>query len=259
LNVKTVTRRLLAFAIALAATSGVVAQGKSAELFADGTFNAAEVTLSEGETMLIRGVAFSTPVRRDVPIRSGDRIRTGRDGRVQLRFADGAQMSIQGSSEFMVDSYVFDQDRQRSFFALLKGSIRVVSGRIGKRDPQDWRLTTPTATIGIRGTEFTVDQTICPASGCTDGLVAGLKVAVIAGRVAVTNLAGTVEVPAGATLALADARTRPDAVSPATIAPARPPGRARPTDSPKVGPSAPPPGTAPLDLQPIEQGRFGER
>lgn len=255
---KTVTRRLLAFAITLAAMSGAAAQGKSGEVFADGTFNAAEVTLSEGETMLIRGVSFSTPVRRDVPIRSGDRIRTGRDGRVALRFADGAQMSIQGGSEFRVDSYVFDQDRQRSFFELIKGSIRVISGRIGKRDPQDWRLTTPTATIGIRGTEFTVDQTVCPVSGCADGLVSGLKVAVIAGRVAVTNLAGTVEVPAGATLALADAQTRREPVSP-TVTPARPPGRSRAAGAPAVGPAAPPPGTSPLEFQPIEQGRFGER
>ena len=240
--------------------SSVSAQGKPTEVFADGTFNAAEVTLSEGETMLIRGVSFSTPVRRDVPIRSGDRIRTGRDGRVQLRFADGAQMSILGGSEFRVDSYVLDQNRQRSFFALIRGSVRVISGRIGKRDPQDWRLTTPTATIGIRGTEFTVDQTVCPPSGCTDGLVAGLKVAVIAGRVAVTNLAGTVEVPAGATLALADAQARPGSVLPTTVSPGRPSsGRTRPADAPKAGPSAPSPGMAPLELQPIEQGRFGER
>jgi hypothetical protein len=251
---------LFAFAIMLAAMSGAAAQGKPAEVFADGNFNAAEVTLSEGETMLIRGVSFSTPVRRDVPIRSGDRIRTGRDGRVQLRFADGAQMSILAGSEFTVDSYVFDQTRQRSFFALIKGSVRVISGRIGKRDPQDWRLTTPTATIGIRGTEFTVDQTVCPPSGCTDGLVAGLKVAVIAGRVAVTNLAGTVEVPAGATLALADANARPGTVLPSTVSPGRPSsGRVRPADAPKAGPSAPSPGMAPLELQPIEQGRFGER
>jgi hypothetical protein len=251
---------LLAFAFTLAAVSVAAAQGKPGEVFADGTFNAAEVTLSEGETMLIRGVSFSTPVRRDVPIRSGDRIRTGRDGRVLLRFADGAQMSIQGGSEFRVDSYVFDQDRQRSFFELIKGSIRVISGRIGKRDPQDWRLTTPTATIGIRGTEFTVDQTVCPASGCTDGQVPGLRVAVIAGRVAVTNLAGTVEVPAGATLALADAQTRPAApASPTTVTPVLPSGRTRPADTPKPGPSAPPADMMPLEYQPIEQGRFGER
>lgn len=245
----------------LATMSGAAAQGKPVEVFADGTFNAAEVTLTEGDTMLIRGVSFSTPVRRDVPIRSGDRIRTGRDGRVQLRFADGAQMSIQGGSEFRVDSYVFDQTRQRSFFELIKGSIRVVSGRIGKRDPQDWRLTTPTATIGIRGTEFTVDQTVCPASGCTDGMVSGLKVAVIAGRVAVTNLAGTVEVPAGSTLALADVQTRPAPVpAQPAVTPVRPSGRTRAADSSVTTPSAgPAPAASGNTIEPIEPGRFGER
>jgi hypothetical protein len=171
--------------------------------------DAAQVMLSEGTTMLVRGTSFSTPVRREVPIRSGDRIRTGPDGRVHLRFADGALMSIQPGSDFRIEAYAFDAVRQRSFFVLMQGSVRAVSGSIGRRDRDDFRLKTPTATIGIRGTEFTVEEAVCPPAGCAAGTAAGLTVAVIAGRVSVTNEAGSIEVPAGVTLRVRDARTAP--------------------------------------------------
>ncbi|HYF58759.1 MAG TPA: FecR family protein, partial [Burkholderiaceae bacterium] len=204
---RNVTLRLLAAALWLAAVPAAAQRVASVAPAAEASPDAARVLVSEGETMLVRGASFSTPVRPEVPIRSGDRIRTGADGRVQLRFADGALISIQPGSDFRVEQWAFDASRQRSFFQLVQGSVRAVSGAIGKRDRDDFRLKTPTATIGIRGTEFTVDETACPSAGCPAGVEPGLTVAVIAGRVAVTNSAGSVEVPAGATLRLRDART----------------------------------------------------
>lgn len=189
--------------------------------------DAAQVLRSDGQTMLVRGSAFLSPVRAEVPIRSGDRIRTGPDGHVQLRFADGGLISIQPGSDFRVDSWVYDSQRQRSFFELMQGSIRTVSGRIGKRDPEDWRLRTPTATIGIRGTAFSVHEApSCPVAGCPAGIEPGLTVEVTEGRVAVRTAAGATEVPAGATLRVRDARTVPSlATAPARQAPAARPAR----------------------------------
>jgi hypothetical protein len=208
-----VTQRLFAAGLVLAATLASAQPARTVPAAGGAPVaeraDAAEVMLSEGDTTLVRGGSFSTPVRRDVPIRSGDRIRTGPDGRVQLRFSDGAMMSIQPGSDFRIDTYAFDAVRQRSFFELMHGSLRAVSGSIGKRNRDEWRLKTPTATIGIRGTEFTVDETVCASAGCPAGAAAGLTVAVIAGRVAVTNEAGSVDVPAGATLRVRDARTVP--------------------------------------------------
>ncbi len=238
-----VTRRLLACALAVAA--GLAwAQGPSSEAPPP---DAARVLRSEGTTMLVRGASYSTPVRTEVPIRSGDRIRTGADGRVQLRFTDGALISLQPDTDFRVESYAFDASRQRGWFDLVQGSMRAVSGRIGKRDRDDWRLRTPTATIGIRGTEFSVEHASCGAS-CPAGVEPGLVVAVHAGRVAVSNSAGSVEVPAGRTLRVRDASTEPvlAAVSGPT-APGRgarrageaPTGAARRGDA-FVGPPEPP-------------------
>jgi len=171
--------------------------------------DAAQVLVSQGASTLIRQSSVSSPVRTDVPLRSGDRIRTGADGHIQLRFTDGALISIHPDSDFRIERYAFDPVNQNSFFELAKGAIRAVSGRIGKRDREDWRLKTPTATIGIRGTEFTVEERVCAAAGCLSGDDPGLTVVVIAGRVAVSNQAGAIEVPAGSTLRLRDSGTVP--------------------------------------------------
>lgn len=211
--------------------------------------DAAEVMLSEGDTILIRGGSFSTPVRPDVPIRSGDRIRTGPDGRVQLRFADGAMMSIQPGSDFRIDAFAFDAVRQRSFFELMHGSLRAVSGTIGKRNRDEWRLKTPTATIGIRGTEFTVEERVCGAAGCAAGAAGGLTVAVIAGRVAVSNEAGSIEVPAGATLRVRDARTAPALAAAAPRRAGSGGSGIRPLDGPDPGAMSPPAQPAPPSLE----------
>ncbi|MEI7446368.1 MAG: FecR family protein, partial [Burkholderiales bacterium] len=208
------TLRVLA-ALCLAVAPSVLAQAAPTD--------AAEVIASDGQTTLVRGASVQSPVRRDVPVRAGDRIRTGADGTVQLRFTDGALMSIQPGSDFRIEAYVFEQAAQRGFFELLAGTVRAVSGRIGKRDRDDWRLRTPTATLGIRGTEFTVTETPCPKRGCADVDGAGFSVTVISGRVVVGNEAGSIEVPAGASLRLADARTVPTLALATPAPPARPP------------------------------------
>jgi hypothetical protein len=261
------TRRLLAAAFAAAAglacaQSAPTPRGPAAT---DGPVDAAQVLRSEGTTMLVRGASYSTPVRADVPIRNGDRIRTGTDGRVQLRFTDGALISIQPGSDFRVEAYAFDASRQRGFFELVQGSMRAVSGSIGKRDRDDWRLRTPTATIGIRGTEFTVDHAAC-TSACPTGIDPGLVVVVVAGRVAVTTDAGSIEVPAGRTLRVRDAQTVPvlaEAPRPATTARGARTGPRGEAGGPQRGPDGadgvplrPP---VPADGEPAAGGAVGRR
>lgn len=202
--------RLLA-SIALLAAMSATPPARSQDS-AQGT-DAAVVLSASGATTLVGRSSVSTPLRTDVPIRSGDLIRTGSDGRVQLRFTDGALISIQPDSDFRVERYAFDARSERGFFELARGAVRTVSGRIGKRDRDDWRLTTPTATIGIRGTEFSVEEVVCLKSACAPGVEPGLTVSVVSGRVAVSNRGGAIEVPAGATLRLRDATTVPSSAS----------------------------------------------
>lgn len=149
-------------------------------------------------TVLIKSpdAANATPGKTGDWLNPGQLISTGSDGRAQIRFSDGALVSLQPASKFRIDQYRFDRQEQRGFYSLLEGTIRAISGRIGKSSSDDFRLDTPSATIGIRGTEFVVQQYQC-APQCAPGQKDGLSVAVTQGRVFVYNAAGNIELPAG--------------------------------------------------------------
>ncbi len=119
--------------------------------------NAGRVTFAFGDVMIERGEQ-QLKARRGVILEAGDTVRTG-SGRAQLRFRDGGYMSLQPDTVFRIDEYRFDGEadgNERSFFSLLKGGLRAITGLIGHLNRDGFRLRTPTVTIGIRGTEFGV-------------------------------------------------------------------------------------------------------
>ena len=220
--------------------------------------DAATVAASSGEARLLRPSALLDPVRVGEIVRPGDRVLTGADGRVELRFLDGAVLAVQPGSDFRIEAYRFDADGERSFLQLVKGAIRTVSGVIGKRNRDDYRMTTPTATIGIRGTEYEASESLCGtngASACVSGERPGLMVRVIRGRVAVSNAAGSTEVPEGQTLFVRNqaAPASFDSGEPAPARPATPRGPAIPAAPSPIFPSpavpAPAPERAPTPMQ----------
>ena len=84
------------------------------------------------------------------PVYSGDRITTDTVGNTQIKFRDDTKLVVGPNSTLVIDAFVFnsnDTARQVSISAL-KGAFRFISGK----SPKDvYRITTPTATIGIRG------------------------------------------------------------------------------------------------------------
>lgn len=96
------------------------------------------------------------PLSKNMEINTGDTIQT-LEGRAQLRFVDGGYISLQPNTQFKVEEYNYSGKADGSeigFFKLLKGGLRAISGAIGKSNKQAYRLNTPVATIGIRGTEY---------------------------------------------------------------------------------------------------------
>src|SRR5438105_10235791 len=86
---------------------------------------------------------------------SGDKISTGADGRVQIRFSDGAYVSLQPNTEFEIKSYHYEgktDGTESAIFGLFKGALRTVTGFVGRVNRNRYQISTPTATIGIRGT-----------------------------------------------------------------------------------------------------------
>jgi len=108
-----------------------------------------------GEVQMRRSDLLSA-VARGALLESGDTVLTGATGRAQIRFTDGGLVALYPDSQFTVTRYVDAGDAAQDSFAvgLLRGSMRAITGLIGKRNPANYQLTTPTAVVGIRGSAF---------------------------------------------------------------------------------------------------------
>jgi hypothetical protein len=126
---------------------------------------------------------------RGTELDNGDTVRT-LDGRAQIRFTDGSYVSLQPNTEFAIKEYRYEgktDGSERGFFALAKGAMRTVTGLVGRVNRDRYRITTPTATVGIRGTGGRIEVLL---DGST--LIAGTS-----GIWTLTNPSGTLDIPAG--------------------------------------------------------------
>lgn len=133
------------------------------------------------------------------------------NGRAQIRFTDSGQVSLQPGTEFKLADYRFREagsNAESALFSLFKGSIRAITGIVGRRTRSDYLVSTPTATIGIRGTEF--QATVCAAS-CKEP--DGLYVQTGQGVITVRNAAGEIDVSRGETAFVASPDTGPQKTS----------------------------------------------
>ena len=95
----------------------------------------------------------------------GDTVATGAVSKGVLIFRDESRLTLGASTHFKVDGFVFDEKNPtegRFFVSLLRGSMRALTGLIGKANNRNVGFTTDTATIGIRGTGLDLD---CATAG----------------------------------------------------------------------------------------------
>ena len=141
-------------------------------------------------------------VKSDVS--KGDTLITEKSTFARLKFNDASEIVLRPGSELRVDQFNYDEAKPEAdslVVNMLKGGMRAVSGLIGKRSRSAVQYTTPTATIGIRGTHFgaifcNADCGDIPTVGGT-APPDGLHVDVAQGAVDVTNGAGAVRVNTG--------------------------------------------------------------
>src|SRR5262245_50766176 len=122
------------------------------------TAPAARVDFTTGNVTAVGPGGKSRALAKGAQVEQGETIATN-NGRAQLRFTDGAYVSLQPQSEFRIDQYRFDgkQDgNEKGFFSLVKGGLRTITGLVGRNNKNNYQVTTSVATIGIRGTEYTI-------------------------------------------------------------------------------------------------------
>ncbi len=127
-------------------------------------FSIPAFTTEIGEISELRGNGEITRVNSsetftaelDSDIFSFDDVRTG-NGRLAIEFLDDSVVKLTEHSKLVIDEYIFDPDPSKSKMSLnmASGTARFISGAFGKINKENITINTPTATIGIRGTDFT--------------------------------------------------------------------------------------------------------
>lgn len=86
-----------------------------------------------------------------------DSVITADKSKAQLIFKDETIVTVGKNSNFSIAKYIYDDKQKPQVeFGLLRGAITTITGKIGKIAPEKFKVKTKTATIGIRGTNFTV-------------------------------------------------------------------------------------------------------
>ena len=116
----------------------------------------ASVSLSVGDVRRVSAVGTAAPLAAGALIAEGDRIITGHNAVAILVFTDEGRISLRANSELIVKHYRLDPTGAdtRLEFELLHGAVRQISGQAARKQPERYRLNTPIATIGVRGTDF---------------------------------------------------------------------------------------------------------
>lgn len=152
------------------------------------------VQFTAGDVQLRRGDSLSR-LAKGAELDGGDVVLTGTEGRAQIRFSDGGLVALYPDSQFTVTRYADGAGTGEDHFVvnLLRGGMRALTGLIGKRNPASYKVITPTAVVGIRGSAFMLaidangkvlvsgeqdEIEVCTQAGCV-GVTAGEAVLVL--------------------------------------------------------------------------------
>ena len=166
--------------------------------------------LAVGDVAVARGQA-EIRAATGMPVQSGDTIRVGPASNAQIRMTDESIVGLRPGTVFRIDAYEYSgQAEPRSIFSLLKGGFRTVTGAIGRLHSRErYAVRTPTATIGIRGTHYTVVHCDNDCGADRGSIANGTYGGVTDGRIEVVNQTGEHEFAANTFFYVAGAGTAP--------------------------------------------------
>jgi hypothetical protein len=182
----------------------------------------AEVVYMTGDVRSDRG-----PVAQGQRISPGTTLTTGPGARAELHFSDRQRVLLGEDTAFRIAAFHYvarEPQADRASFELRRGSVRLVSGAVGSRNPGVVALQIPQASLSLRGTDFMV------------ALVNPAYVKVLEGAVSVTNAGGTVVFGTNSAARVASAST---VAQPVFVA-ALPPAASRPFSSLAAAPARAP-------------------
>ena len=155
-----------------------------------------DVRQQQGDATIERKTGDKLTSTTGLGIESLDTVRT-KQGRTSIQFVDDTRVDVTENSKLVIDEFVYDPNTKTGAVSLKAGfgTVRYASGQIAKNSKQNVKISTPTAVVGVRGTDFsmTVDETgsstIILLPSCT--IIAGERVCVT-GEISVESDVGIV-------------------------------------------------------------------
>lgn len=120
----------------------------------------AQVVWVKGSVKAIGENKVSRALERRSPIYEKDTIVTDSTGTGQIVFSDNGIMSLRTGTVFKIDQYKFvpkgNPKENKYIMSVTKGGFRTITGLISKSNPDGYKVNTPVATIGVRGTDYDI-------------------------------------------------------------------------------------------------------
>jgi hypothetical protein len=115
------------------------------------------IKVSSGDVQIQRG-AGKVSATVGTSLQTADVIVTGADGSAGITFSDNSLVSVGPNTVFAIEKYQFDSTTYAGEFEgnLKQGRLAAVSGKMVKQSPESMKIRTPSAIMGVRGTEFLV-------------------------------------------------------------------------------------------------------
>lgn len=146
---------------------------------AAGRFAYAQASAAAGSVERLSGTVTAGPeasssrsLRQGDNVAEGELVQTSDASDVVLKMADGAVIALRPRSALRLQTYQYSSQQptqSQVWLQLVQGGLRAITGLIGKTAPQQVRFTTATATVGIRGTDFEIEQVEAGNAQATEG------------------------------------------------------------------------------------------
>ncbi len=157
---------------------------------------AGHVQFVNGSVQATNSAGQTRNLHKGDAVHESDTVTTSKNASVQFKMRDGGMIAVRPDSQLKFDSFVFmgkEDGTEKSFFSLLKGGFRAITGLIGQQNKPNYRITTVASTIGIRGTDHEV-YVVVPGSELAATVPVGTYDKVNVGATVMTTSQGTVNV-----------------------------------------------------------------
>lgn len=135
-----------------------------------GTADSTAVLVASRGEVTAEAAGEARSLARGDGVNESDRVITGDKSFAILQFVDGAKVTVRPNTILDIKQYVFSgTEGNAATLSLVEGGLRVITGAMAKTEPDSFKVETPVALMGVRGTEFAVvlcdDGTVCQEEG----------------------------------------------------------------------------------------------